>query len=1285
MTYALDQSARSALERFVQRARRLLEDDLARHAEGRFGIQATDGTIEDEDGLHLSPDDLVARRDIVDVLQFIRREERDHAAAAARLIREAAFTHLNRLVAIRIAEAIGLLPESIANGPASGGYRELLEVAPLLAHNASRGYWRYLQLCGDELAADLPQLFDPRNPLLELTPSPAAFDELIELLTAAELGPVWDAPDGLGWVYQFFNSGDERRAMRDASASPRNSRELAVRNQFFTPRYVVDFLVHNSLGRRLLDADPSSPLIDDLPLLLDPPTEPGEPLALADVRVLDPACGSGHFLLGAYDVLERAWHHAGVEPEAAAAHIIGSLWGIDIDPRCSQVAAAAIILRARRVCHHLDLPIPNIICARALPEPTEGWDTLLAGLPPDRSQLVAAMRDALNQAPVLGPLLKVEERLATEIRAHVAGADVADGTLFAATGIAGDTFGKAEADVLDVLRQIADQTRSTPAERLFASEANDAIRFVEALRHRYDVVLMNPPFGEPADGTKSYLRAAYPWLPKIGDLFAAFVGRGLELTKPSAGSFGAITSRAGFFLSSFEPWRREVILKSTVQAVADLGNRVMEEAMVEAAAYVLRPHYDPTEQTTFVRLLKDRDKEAALRECVRANRASDTDPRRFSVVASEFSEIPGTPIAYWMGDSVRKLFQSLPSVQQEVDGVFKGTSTSDDFRFVRTRWEVDPLRLGYTVTELGAGSRWAPFAKGGEYSPYWLDLRLVINWEGAGREIKDTVAEKYPYLNGNVDWVIGREEEFFKPGITWSARTMSGFSPRLFPAGAVFGHKGNKLAARDIYSVLGWLNSRVVAALIGGLLAAADETASGGASKSYEIGVIRSLPFAPLDRSGVASKAEEIARLFAGLDRFDETSSRFDEATLVEDELATENASAIEILKLSSALEDYFITLLDLDSSSKAFIRDEVGIHPYRYPTSFAADDDIARLYQTPLRELIDELLKRSGGSKAIANLTFVANRRLEVISHGLGVSPEQILQVVSERALREPGDAERSARRVVSYLVGVAFGRWRGRPKTGNRAGDGERDLLAAPARYSESMWVPGIDQKFDGERDEVINRPEAGILLFEKGHAASLPARIVDAARWSLGSEEMLDAAMVVLDSQLAIQRYLQSQFFKDHLSRYSLSRRKAPIYLPLTTASGKWGVWVYAPCLTRETLYVVASEALRREAHAELEMERLERERAAGGGGRGAKALDKALDDERKLAEELRRFRQEAERIAGLGWEPDLDDGIVLCAAPLADLFPQWRKDLAGVRDELRTGKHRWSTVSKWADQL
>ena len=334
----------------------------------------------------------------------------------------------------------------------------------------------------------MPALFDPRNPLLELEPSTAAFSELIELFVAAD-ETIWSAPDALGWSYQFFNSGEERKEMRESSA-PRNSRELAVRNQFFTPSYVVEFLVQNGLGAHLAASFPA--LADELPLLVEVPEPAGEPVDLREVSALDPACGSGHFLLGAYDVLEAAWRHAGVEPGDAAPDIVRSLWGIDIDPRATQIAQAAVIFRARRHCR-APLPKPNVICARSLPSGPE-TDALIASLPAHVGRVVRAIADELVMAPVLGPLLKIEERLDREAR-DAFGTGQVEGTLSEA--VSETDAADVESLVLEALSAIADQTTSTASQRLFAAEAHDAVRFVEAMSRRYTACLMNPPFGEP--------------------------------------------------------------------------------------------------------------------------------------------------------------------------------------------------------------------------------------------------------------------------------------------------------------------------------------------------------------------------------------------------------------------------------------------------------------------------------------------------------------------------------------------------------------------------------------------------------------------------------------------------------------------------------------------------------------------------------------------------------------------------------------------------------------------
>lgn len=1187
MSAGLDLPTRTALERFVQRARRILEEDLSREAEGRFGIHVADGEIEDEDGLHLDPTGLAARRDVVEILTFLRREEGSGREAVARLVREAAFTHLNRLVAIRIAEAIDLLPESLAKGPSSSGFREMLEVAPLLARDTSGGYWRYLQLCGDELAADLPQLFDPRNPLLELRPAPSAVEELVEMFGTLELGHMWGAPDALGWVYQFFNSGDERKAMRDASASPRNSRELAVRNQFFTPRYVVDFLVQNSLGRRLIEADPESGLDKHLPLLIDPPQVKGAPLDLADVRVLDPACGSGHFLLGAYDVLERAWDIAGVSCDEAAPHIVASLWGIDIDARCAQVAAAAVILRARRSCKSRPLPMPNIITARVLPEPTPASEVLLASLLSDRRDLVTSTRDALKRAPVLGSLLKVESILATEIRTLVPGADPDPSTLFGATSVANDAFSRAEAEVLSVLSAIADSTDSGPVDRLFAAEAEDAIRFVEAMRLRYDVVLMNPPYGLATPEAEQYLRIAYSdsWT----DLYAAFLERSVDLLRPH-GYMAAITSSQYFTTRKMRQLRERMARSRRPVVVIDLGPGVLQGAAVNTALTVV-PSDRSTGTTAFLDLtsVPVADKGSTLTAGLRD--ANQVDVGRFLSLA-------GVPFAFHVADELDR-WVSDSSFEPDVGIVRTGGNTFDNFRFVRCRWEV---RTGRD------SDGWIPYEKGGDFRPYFASAHLLVDWREDGRSLRELGAER-----GVLPQVMQSSTLWFGPGLCYP-RANKSLGVRVMPSGEIFSEKAIAVFPNvdaDLFAVMGFLNSSTCM----GLLMAF------GRSRFIENSAVKRLPVGRADMekfSGLGAIAEELVWLFYSDEASDERSAVFE----------------------------------GLPASYSGFV---------------AASS---------------ELRKRA--IDAQARLDSVVADRIPVPDEGQELASERP-ELVASVLLGEVEALGEWPLRAFSYSVGLAFGRWDATEcGTAGERRSGEAWLQQLPA-VAPRMLVNSDGGAFgEAPSGYPLELPRSGVLVDEPGHPQDVEEAVTRAALLFLEESDTSLTELLGLLGSANVRSHLRRKFFKDHLSRYSRSRRKAPIYWPLTISSGLWGVWVYAPALSRETLYAVASAALGREAHAEAEIDRLERERANGATGRSARALDKALDDERRLAEEVRRFREEAERVAGLGWDPDLSDGIVLCAAPLADLFPMW-KEPARYREELRDGKYGWATVARWADEL
>ncbi|MQA92189.1 MAG: hypothetical protein GEU90_18515 [Gemmatimonas sp.] len=1248
----LNETQRATLEKLVARARSVLEDDFAAQAEGRFGIHG-DGRIEDEAAL---PDDNVAkaiRGDLVEIIEHLQTLDETPAGAVARVLREAAFTHLNRLFAIRIAEALDLLPESLGNGRRSRGFMEFGEVMPILSDD----YWGYLQLCGDELAPDVPSLFDPRNPLLRLAPRKAALDELVGLLADPAIADVWPAPDTVGWTYQFFNTGDERRQMRESGA-PRDSRELAVRNQFFTPRYVVDFLVHNTLGRRLVEDDPTSALRDELPLLVDPPTVNGSPLELDEVAVLDPACGSGHFLLGCYDVLERAWELRGVPPAESAPAIVSSLWGVDIDSRCAQVASAAIVLRARRHCRDLPLPKPNVVTARNFPA---GADALPAdlNLSDQQRKLVDRINEVLASAPSLGPLLKAEEALEQEIRQAPF-----DGT--ETLPLTEDAFGDVEAELLEHLQAIADRASSSVVERLLAAETDDALRFVELLRRRYDVVLMNPPFGEPIPETKDYLRTTYPALPSNRDLFAAFVDRGVELCRPE-GYLGAITSRAGFFLTTFERWRHELLDdRGQLVCVADLGIGVMQQAMVEAAAYVISPPGSESEDepAVFFRLLDEADKATALGEAVRYSRS------RFDKPVRELLATPGSALSYWMPDAVHDLLKSLP-LEGNLGTVRRGSWPGEDFRFVRLWWEVAASRR--------ADRHWVAYAKGGEYSPGLSDPHLVIAWDDERGTFRGFYGRK-----GRSSHKPESADHFFKPGLTWPRRTQGGFNPRILPADCAFADKGPAIVeigdADAVMALLGWLLSRP-------FLACLESAISFG---SYEVGIVQRMPAYP-DSSSVIdplrTAGEEIIGIQSVKAAADEVDLRFERpsALPVAGAVSIEQAAhralrdrANRNVRVDESVATAEVALhreLGLSGAELAFLDGEIGALPALYEKSDAPPPD----------NFADELhAALVAGQTRPSGVGMSAEAWFDVLCLRYRTHPATVFSWLDQCVDEVELTLAQEAAAVCSYLVGLAFGRWDVQLAASPGAGSGREPMAGLPACSPAMLADADALPAMRAPADYPLELPPERTLVDEPGTQWDIEARVMAAALAVLQDPAAVVSEMLELLGRKTIRDYLRKQFFKDHLSRYSKSRRKAPIYWPLTVPSGNWGVWVYAPMLTRETLFAVAREAARRERLAAEAITRLEREQGEGGAGRRARHIAAELDAEHKLHEALRHFRAEAERIAGLGWEPDLEDGMVLCAAPLADLFPAW-PDAMKARDELRKGRYEWATVAKWADQL
>jgi hypothetical protein len=623
---AFDDATRGRLQRFVTDARSLLIDEFTKQFQHDYGLDPESGAVAAIESLAVDDRSLETARILREILDhYLASGVEGRKAALDRMVREQAFTTLNRLAALRMMEARGLVLECVGKAYQSKAFQLYQRVAgPALGETGDCYRIFLLSLC-DLHRADLPLLFDRYFPNGRLLPREPALLSLLKLINAADIDPLWAEDETIGWIYQYFNSKDERRAMREASQAPRNSRELAVRNQFFTPRYVVEFLVDNTLGRLWFNwTGGQTSLRDRCDYLLAKPNEkPDAAKRLRDprtIRLLDPACGSMHFGLYAFDLFLEiygeawAWEQAngpgsldsetGGSPDLKPLSqtyadeqvflrdvprliIEHNIYGVDIDPRATQIASLALWLRAQRAWHDASVRAPDrpqvgrghVVAAVAPPAEVNLRKRFMEELDHLDAQLFEQTLLLLKGLPELGMLLQVEKELPALIR-KVFGEH---GDLFRAEDSA--QWEKAEARLREALRDYTRAARSTYQGRLFAEDALQGLHMIDLCRELFDVVVMNPPFGGLSLNVKDYLIKNYPH--SKNDLLAIFVERAFRAMR-SQSMLGAITSRTCFFLKRFTIWREKVILGSAMPTVfADLGVGVMDDAAVEAAAYVL--------------------------------------------------------------------------------------------------------------------------------------------------------------------------------------------------------------------------------------------------------------------------------------------------------------------------------------------------------------------------------------------------------------------------------------------------------------------------------------------------------------------------------------------------------------------------------------------------------------------------------------------------------------------------------------------------------------------------
>lgn len=1350
----MNQEERNALRRAVEQARWLLEEEVSDQLEGVYGV-LPNGTVLDD-----APGDHLMREHLLELISHHRAGGETAKGAFERTKRELAFTTLNRFAALKMAERRGLVRECVSKGLQSSGIRELAECAPeLRAGLQDGGYRLLLEAMMDELSLGLNVLFDRRAPAGLIWPRPKVLDELLNVLNAPELAGLWEQDETIGWVYQYFNLPEERKAMRDASQAPRSSRELAVRNQFFTPRYVVAFLTDNALGRIwyemrkgdtalreschylvrrpseiFLDPGESAPTADasepDLtqeellkqPLYIEhrPKKDP------RDIRVLDPACGSGHFLLYAFDLLERIYEEAWEDSESPASETTGralredfgsldalrrvipkliiehNLHGIDIDPRAVQIAALALWLRAQKAWQSMGLKPTerpqitrsNVVTAEPMPGEENMRREIIDGLRPKvLGQLVDVVFERMQLAGEVGSLLKIEEEIkdgiasarkqwlessAGEKQLLIPGVSPArpeqQKLRFDLTGVDDERFWEeAESHILEALEAYAERVDNGGSfhRRLFADDAARGFAFIDVCRKRYDVVLMNPPFGlglrKTFDWAKTTYRDGYV------DIYASFLLRGLCLSR---GTVGAITSRSWLITKKLQRLRRDVLLPR-IHTLIDLGWPVMDDATVHSCALVF-----DTKQSKFRSFLVfDRrsryKKDDELEEAVRLASLDDT----YLTDRVEILALPQEKLLYQLPSSLLYLLRTGSHFSTTISIARQGMKTFDDFRFVRLRIECNPRHVGTNMI-------WEPLTKGGDFSMFYSDLPLVVRWERGGSQI----CEVNRKVNGQTAQARQASEHYRKVGGTYSRRCKD-FGVRALPAGFIIGEKGPAiLPVKQVSPLLavGILNSRIVNILVN-LQANA---------KQYDTGIIDRLPVGKFSACSVRKIEVQCERAIEAVREL----SIWKEEEILFASLPLDSTLMNTMRHIERAQERTRELITECLSEINAVVDDAYGIDSSDLTqclegSAVIADEEI-RATEKEARATDYDAEKSDGGSDLDAENEFALER-------------------VTRTDL---------AGRVFCYLLGVVFGRWDVRialraslvPKLPDPF-----DPLPAcpPGMLVDTNGLPAksggiVSEEWLRVRPDVKTVPPkgavaqpiindshyplhiswAGILVDDPGLDGNQPHRddIVRRVRevldviWKDKAHEIEQETCVILGVR-DLRDYLRrpSGLFADHLSRYSRSRRKAPIYWPLSTASGAYTAWVYYHRLTEDTLYRIVSDYVSPKiSQLEDRITQREAEQKAAE-GRAASRLAKELGELAELLQELKELRDELLRVAHLPYRPNLNDGVQITAAPLWRLFrlPKWRAELEKTWRALERGDSDWAHLAYaiWPDRV
>ncbi|WP_298975297.1 BREX-1 system adenine-specific DNA-methyltransferase PglX [uncultured Fusobacterium sp.] len=1159
------------------------------------------------------------------------------------LIEESAYTWFNRLTALAFMEANEYIEEKmifnngVKNEPAIiDNYYEFeffknldsdlqKELHNLRDENTPNSIEKLYSILMEEKCEDLsnimPFMFKKKGTYSDiLFPTGLLMENSLLVRLREEIGA--EAPiELIGWLYQFYNS--EKKDEIFAKKEKITKENVPAVTQLFTPDWIVKYMVENSLGKLALESTGiNDNLKNNWKYYIDSEKEENlEKIKIEDIKILDPAMGSGHILVYAFDLLFEMYENLGWSTKESVLSILkNNLYGLEIDERAGQLASFALIMKAREKFSRLFLVLKREEDFKLNTLIMEESDSLSERI---RNKIKANNLNNLNKiiqefedAKEYGSILKLES-IDKEI-------------LEKEFYILKESFNNNEQGTLIF------------NEDEMIIDINEELELIESLikQHitlvnQYETVVTNPPYmGGKGFSTKLKTYVENNYKDSKSDLFAVFIERCNEFTKKNYYT-SMITMQSWMFLSSFETLRKNIIEKTEIKSLLQLGYGVIGIAF-GTTAFNLKKSL-PTENkgsyfrmfdkiaqniqtedcATLFRIAKNNDNfrykfdeyssENKISENIESNEKGNLI--KFQAKQKDFEKIPGSPIAYWVSDKIREIFEKNQKLG-EIGEAKQGLATTDNNKFLRLWNEVNQNKIGYNISNskeaLESKKKWFPYNKGGNFRKWYGNQEYLVNWENDGDEIKKNVLQKYSYLK-TPDFVVKNQGYYFKESISWTDITSTGNSFRYYPKGFIYDVTGMSYFIDESKqkNLLGILNNKLIYII----------TKILNPTLHLQIGDLVKVPYFLIKNEKFNILVQQ--NILISKEEWDsrETSWNFEKLSLIDGK------------NLKSAYENYCNHWRD----------NFVQLHKN--------EEELNRLF-IEIYKLQDEMDEKL----SFDDIT-ILKKEAKIIQIDNSIPKEFLTE--SEKYLYDRGvslefNKDELVKQFLSYAVGCIMGRY-----SINKSGlimANSDDVL----ELSENKFiVKGTDGEIRQEVESKFLPDEFGIIPItdEKDFSNDIVEKLKEFIKLVYGEENLKDNLNFIAEAlgnkanksaEEIIRTYFIKDFYSDHLQRY----QKRPIYWLMN--SGKKNAF---SCLFYMHRYEPLTVARVRADYLIPYQEMLENKRKFierqlsddDISAKEKKNIEKQLKELDTLLKELREYANEVKHIAEQKISLDLDDGV------------------------------------------